>query len=382
MPSHRKQVTYSSRPNHAARSAHAKGERQFRTYDTSYIRPKRSKAPLVFAAVLAVVVVGGLAWGALTLFNSCSGTPAELLAEGEEATIVVSEGSGAQAVATDLQRARLVATAAEFTKRVTELGAESSLLPGTYTFSGGTSLDDIIARLVAGPEASGASLPIPEGFTLANMADRVAEVTGGRITAEDFMAAASDASAYAAEFPFLAEAGTNSLEGFLFPKTYTVSDTATAASLVRTMLAQYQTEVAQLDYAYAESRGLSPYDVLKLASIVERESDHEHFPTVASVFYNRLASDRPYLESDATTAYEVGRTPTAEEVHADTPYSTYANPGLTPTPICAPSIEALQAVCAPDQTDYYYFYTKPLDDGTTEYYFSVTLEEHEAAINS
>ena len=71
MPSHRKQVTYSSRPNHAARSAHAKGERQFRTYDTSYIRPKRSKAPLVFAAVLAVVVVGGLAWGALTLFNTC-----------------------------------------------------------------------------------------------------------------------------------------------------------------------------------------------------------------------------------------------------------------------------------------------------------------------
>ena len=381
MPS-RRRFTYSQRPNHAARSAHARGERLFKTYDTSYIRPKRSKAPAIVAAVLAVVMLAGIAWGLVTLFNGCSGSQVELLAEGQEATIVVSEGSGAQAVATDLQRARLVATAAEFTKRVTELGAESSLLPGTYTFSGGTSLDDIIARLAAGPEASGASLTIPEGFTLANTAARVAEVTEGRITAEDFAAAASDASVYAADFPFLAEGGTHSLEGFLFPKTYTVSDTATAASLVRTMLAQYQTEVAQLDYAYAESRGLSPYDVLKLASIVERESDHEHFPTVASVFYNRLASDRPYLESDATTAYEVGRTPTAEEVHADTPYSTYANPGLTPTPICAPSIEALQAVCAPDQTDYYYFYTKPLDDGTTEYYFSVTLEEHEAAINS
>ena len=307
MPSHRKQVTYSSRPNHAARSAHAKGERQFRTYDTSYIRPKRSKAPLVFAAVLAVVVVGGLAWGALTLFNSCSGTPAELLAEGEEATIVVSEGSGAQAVGSDLQRARLVGTVAEFTKRVTELGMESSLKPGTYTFAGGTSLDDIIARLAAGPEASGASLTIPEGFTLANTAARVAEVTEGRITAEDFAAAASDASVYAADFPFLAEGGTHSLEGFLFPKTYTVTEGATADSLVRAMLAQYQSEVAGLDYSYAESQGLTAYDVLKLASIVERESDPEHFATVASVFYNRLASDRPYLESDATTAYEVGR---------------------------------------------------------------------------
>ena len=382
MPSHRKQVTYSSRPNHAARSAHAKGERQFRTYDTSYIRPKRSKAPLVFAAVLAVVVVGGLAWGALTLFNSCSGTPAELLAEGEEATIVVSEGSGAQAVGSDLQRARLVGTVAEFPKRVTELGMESSLKPGTYTFAGGTSLDDIIARLAAGPEASGASLTIPEGFTLANTAARVAEVTEGRITAEDFAAAASDASVYAADFPFLAEGGTHSLEGFLFPKTYTVTEGATADSLVRAMLTQYQSEVAGLDYSYAESQGLTAYDVLKLASIVERESDPEHFATVASVFYNRLASDRPYLESDATTAYEVGRTPTADEVHADTPYSTYANPGLPPTPICAPSIEALKAVCAPEQTDYLYFYTKPLEDGGAEYHFSVTYEEHQDAINS
>ena len=139
-----------------------------------------------------------------------------------------------------------------------------------------------------------------------------------------------------------------------------IRDRATADSLVRAMLPQYQSEVAGLDYSYAESQGLTAYDVLKLASIVERESDPEHFATVASVFYNRLASDRPYLESDATTAYEVGRTPTADEVHADTPYSTYANPGLPPTPICAPSIEALKAVCAPEQTDYLYFYTKPV----------------------
>ena len=84
MPQHRKQVTYSQRPNHAARSAHARGERQFRTYDTSYIRPKKSKAPAIVAAVLAVLVVGGLAWGALTLFNSCSAQSVELLAEGQE----------------------------------------------------------------------------------------------------------------------------------------------------------------------------------------------------------------------------------------------------------------------------------------------------------
>ena len=87
----RKQVTYSQRPNHAARSAHARGEREFRTYDTSYIRPKQSKGPKIFAAVLAVVVIGGLVWGGLTLFNSCSGTPAELRAEGQEAPVVIGD---------------------------------------------------------------------------------------------------------------------------------------------------------------------------------------------------------------------------------------------------------------------------------------------------
>lgn len=71
---------------------------------------------------------------------------------------------------------------------------------------------------------------------------------------------------------------------------------------------------------------------MNLASIVAKEStgDQEVRDHVAGVFYNRLASDRPYLESDATTAYEVGREPTAEEVHAETPYSTYANAGLPP----------------------------------------------------
>ena len=141
MPQHRKQVTYSQRPNHAARSAHARGERQFRTYDTSYIRPKKSKAPAIVAAVLAVLVVGGLAWGALTLFNSCSAQSVELLAEGQEATITAAEGAGAKVVGEQLAEARLVSNAGDFTKRVNEMGVDSQLKPGTYTFAGGMSLD-------------------------------------------------------------------------------------------------------------------------------------------------------------------------------------------------------------------------------------------------
>ena len=121
---------------------------------------------------------------------------------------------------------------------------------------------------------------------------------------------------------------------------------------------------------------------MNLASIVAKEStgDQEIRDHVAGVFYNRLASDRPYLESDATTAYEVGREPTAEEVHAETPYGTYANPGLPPTPICSPGIESLVAVCEPTDTEDMFFYFYADADGNMQAVFSQTYEQHQQAI--
>lgn len=375
----RKQVTYSQRPNHAARSAHARGEREFRTYDTSYIRPKRSKGPVVFAIVLAVVVLGGLAWGALTLFNSCSGSSVELLASGEEATIVVEQGAGAKDIGNQLVEKRLVGSASDFTKRVNELGVDAQLKPGTYTFAGGTSLDDIIKQLAAGPDM-GNALTIPEGYKLSDIAAAVATASEGRITAEAFTAAASNASVYAGSYSFLADAGTNTLEGFLFPKTYAVADDATAESLVRMMLDQFQKETASLDWSYPQSQGLSIYDAVNLASIVEKESsgDPQIRAQVAAVFYNRLETPNGptagFLQSDATTVYEFGEDPTPEQVHAETPYSTYTNKGLPPTPICSPGLDCLKAVCAPDQESlgkYFFFYFEG-----DNYYFTETYDEH------
>ena len=381
MPQHRKQVTYSQRQNHAARSAHARGERQFRTYDTSYIRPKKSKAPAIVAAVLAVLVVGGLAWGALTLFNSCSAQSVELLAEGQEATITVAEGAGAKVVGEQLAEARLVSNAGDFTKRVNEMGVDSQLKPGTYTFAGGMSLDAIINQLTAGPVAN--ALTIPEGSTLEAVAQSVATFTENRITADAFTAAASDASSYAADYDFLADAGTNSLEGFLFPKTYEIGDDATAESVVRMMLDQFKTETSGLDWSYPQSQGLTIYDAVKLASIVERESsgDEQIRAQVASVFYNRLNNfgdpNYGFLQSDATTAYELGHDPTPEDIKNPTPFNTYTNTGLPPTPICSPGLDCLQAVCNPAQTNYFFFYFAPDESGTMQYYFSETYEEHQ-----
>ena len=369
------------RESRATRQAHAKGYRQFQSYDTSAIMPQKKRWPRVLAAIIALIVVAGLFVGAFLFFKSCSseGDAGGSLAEGKQVAFVIEEGSLASTVSNDLVKAGLIGDATKFTKRLTERKADTALAAGTYTLTGGMSMDEIIDIFLKGPGMSVYTVTVPEGARLSAIAAAVEQTTGGRVSAAEFLDQASDANRYADKFPFLKEAGTNSLEGFLFPKTYDVGQNGTADSIIQTMLAQYQKETASLDYSYPESRGLSKYETLILASIVEKEATTNTKGKVASVFYNRLAIDMA-LQSDATTAYEVGHDPTPEEVHADTPYSTYVRTGLPPTPICSPSLEVLQAVCDPEDTDYLYFYFKEDGDGVLQYYFSKTYDEHLAAI--
>ena len=198
----RRQVTYSRRPNHAARSAHARGDRMFRTYDTSYIQPRRSNVPhYVFLAVLALLGIGIL-WFVGSSVASCVSPKVELLAEGQQATITVNEGASANTVGSALVDAKLVGSSKEFTERVKDLDAGSDLRPGTYTFAGGATVDDIISALRNGP-VSDAVLTIPEGYRLTEIASAVESATSGRISADSFKQAASDASVYAGDYGFL-----------------------------------------------------------------------------------------------------------------------------------------------------------------------------------
>ena len=378
-----RRVTYARRSTHAARQAHARGDKMFRTYDTSYIQPKRSKVPTIIGAVVLVVVAIALVVFIGTRVSSCMSPQVATISASEQATITVDEGEGASSIGKTLVDAKLISNSKDFTDRVNTLGAGSALKPGTYTFAGGTSVDDIISTLKAGPTL--ATVTVPEGYRLSEIAAAVQVATEGKISADAFTAAASNASVYATDYSFLQDAGTNSLEGFLFPKTYEITADATADSIIRQMLTQFQTETAGLDWSYPQSKGLNIYQTVNLASIVEKESsgDAAIRAKVASVFYNRLTTDgepsNGYLQSDATTAYEVGHDPTAEEVHSDSPYSTYSNKGLPPTPICSPSLDCLKAVCSPDMDaigKYYFFYFEG-----DNYQFSETYEEHQATFS-
>ena len=380
----RRNTTYSSRSTHASRAAHARGDRQFRTYDTSYIQPRKSKAPVVVAVVIAIVVVVGIVFGVATAFNSCSSNA--LVAEGTSVEFTVNAGEGGGSVAANLVKAGLISNSSDFKNKLSSMNAEQSIKPGTYTIVGGTSVEKIISQLVAGPVVNGISFVVPEGYTLDSIAGALSYASNGRISNDAFKAAAANVDAYRDAYSFIGDA--TSLEGFLFPKTYALTEEDTADSMIRKMLDQYQLETASLDFSFAENKGLTKYEALILASIVEKESDDSTRTQVAGIFYNRLLTDGDpsygYLQSDATTAYEVGHDPTADEVHADSPYSTYTNTGLPPTPICNPGLEAIKAVCSPDQDiindGYYFFYFAKDDSGKMQYYFSKTLDEHNAVI--
>ena len=373
MANHSRYTGYSSHPNKAARVAHARSRQQFSRYDTSAIRPKKSKKKRIIVTILVLILVAIIVFAISFFSRSCGRAQ---LADGQEVQITIQQGTPNAEVASELYRAGLINSEGEFIN----VCKSNNIVPkaGKYLFYGGEDINKIATQVGTGSNFFD-GIMVAKGDKISNVAKKVETYSDGKISADEFTKQCSDASKYADDFNFLKEAGTNSIEGFLFPKTYEPTGNYTADSLVRDMLSSFQSEVQEKIIDKAQVKGLSSYQITILASIVEKEATDETRSKVASVFLNRLEINMP-LQSDATTAYEVGHDPSGDEVHANTPYSTYSNYGLPPTPICSPSIDSFNAVCFPEDTDYFYFYFKNVD-GQMKYYFSNTNEEHNAAIN-
>ena len=344
------------------------------------------RVPLVAIAVVLAVAVAAVAAFLLVPGLLPSGEEpqeARLAEPGTEVMITIPEGSGAGAVAQTLYENGLISDQSEFLAEVRRTEAEQRIKSGSYLIVAGTDDSQIIELITTGPNASTAQITVPEGYTVKQLAATVEESLG--IPASDFLAQAK-ASAYVADYPFLAEVDPSydSLEGYLFPKTYDFSaeENLTADTVIRAMLDQYEVEVAPLDLAAAAASLSERYgvqldenDIVTIASIIEREAGgDEHRADVASVLYNRLR-DGMKLQSDATLVYSLGREVTADDLLVDDPYNTYTRDGLTPTPICSPGLASLQAAVSPNDTDYLYFFLS--GDYAA---FSKTLEEHEQAI--
>ncbi len=342
---------------------------------------KRSKLPVIFGVLIAIAVV---AVAAVFVFPRVFGGSGGAIEAGQPVNVVIPEGATGDVIAQTLVENHVVEDAGEYYAAVKKLGAEMQLKPGEYRFETLQDPISVVKQLVAGPNVEGIKLTVPEGKTVAQTARIVEEVYG--IPADDFIAQAK-ASNYVADFAFLSEAADDSLEGFLFPKTYTFQGAPTADQIIRAMLGQFQVDVLDaLDFnaGLASIKAkfgveLTAYHLLDLASIVEREGLHaEQRSHVASVFLNRLAgkgdfAGRPYLQSDATLMYVTGGEVTANDIQTiDSPYNSYKNAGLPPTPICSPSAEAISATLNPtDSNDLYFFITQD------EEFFSETYDDHQ-----
>lgn len=222
----------------------------------------------------------------------------------------------------------------------------------------------------------------PEGFTVREMAARVAEVrriaiakrgVTPRLTRARYLAAVAEARP---PEPFRQDWKKGSLEGFLFPALYEFSQFSTGQEIVADQLTAFRLTFAKVSLRYARSKNLTPYDVLKIASMVEKETVlPRERRLVAAVIYNRLHERIP-LGIDATIRYGLNipgtKSLTKAALASDNPYNSRRLRGLPPTPIANPGLASLQAAAHPANVDYLYYVRIP---GTQRHFFSASESE-------
>ena len=345
-------------------------------------RPENRRIKPYVMAGLAVVALLIVIATVMAYLNSRSQDNAQTasITAGEHIKVTIPSGANAARIAQLLVQERVISDGKAFLSAIQKQDVASKIKSGTYELVAGSDYQQLIDRLIQGPNSSENALVVPEGFTVDKLADLVSQQFG--ISRDDFLAQAK-ASNYVDEFPFLKDAQNDSLEGFLWPKTYDFSSTTpTSDAIIKLMLTQYKTETANLDFEGARQNikqqygiTMSNYDFIKLASIIEKEAlIDEDRPLIASVMFNRLKADMP-LQSDATMGYVTKGKVTPQDLKSDSPYNTQNKKGFPPTPICSPGIASLSAAMLPATTDNYYFWiTKD------EHKFSKNYDEHLQAI--
>ena len=338
--------------------------------------PLRMVATVVVASIL---FIGAVSWWVVNQLNP-AGEP------GAAVNFTVNDGDTVSSVASRLADQGFIENATIFRWYASSRGG-IDLLPGYYSLRPKDNAGRIIKALSTPPAQTFVSVTFPEGMTLTQMGERLASKLTF-MSVDDFVAAATDGSVLS---EFLPQGGTT-LEGLLFPDTYQVSGDGTEAGVVKTMAEMMQRVARQTNLVEgAKSLGLSPYELLIVASMVEREAKvPEDRAKIAQVIYNRLALDMN-LEIDAAVKY--GQDPSMtwlQMKETDTPYNVYRNKGLPPTPIANPgraSIEAaLSPAGTPPRTDeacvglapnvkcQYLYYV--LADKAGRHVFATTYEQH------
>ena len=341
-------------------------------------------------SILLGVAIALMAGGAWVIYNSPDTVPREGVTLDNPSgdapiLLVVESGDTAADIGTRLEAAEIIDSSESFERLARMIGAESALVAGEYEFLEGTSVLDAVVRVRDGLTAS-QIVTLREGLRVEEIAEVLEE--RGVVSADEFLTAAHSISATSTgvDSDLLASRPPSStLEGYLYPATYSFSRSVDANQVVLTMIEALSTRFTPDLRAEAAARGLSVHQVLILASIVEREAVlPEERELIASVYLNRIADGMP-LQADPTVQYALTQRPgsiqefgywkralSLEDLEYQSTYNTYVQAGLPPGPIANPGIESIMAVIRPAQTNYFFFVAT--GDGGHE--FAETFDQH------
>ncbi len=350
--------------------------------------------------VVCVAMLAGIGFGLYTVAGVLEEPEVE---PGQEAELTVEPGQALVDVGVELVEIGVLSNARSFASAAEGRGMATSLAPGGYELETGMAESAVLEALAEGPDSGGAvEVTIPEGLELELTLERIAEGVGsssasdGRDDIEvDDLRAVLDERTEAGEnaedvlelpswVPEPAERGDEvrePYEGLLWPETYRFAPDESAQDILQTMIDELGQQMRSLPAEVIddrEERDLDRYDLLTIASLIEREvrlDDERH--TVSGVIANRLAEDMR-LQLDATVLYALGqhqdRTLTSD-TEVDSPYNTYEVEGLPPTPISGVGTAALEAAAKPAGVDFRFYVLSPECDGSHR--FAETVEEHQ-----
>jgi UPF0755 protein len=337
-------------------------------------------ALFIFIGYRAVSNVGGWA-----LPSSRAQSPQPSPNAADTATIVVAKGDNARSIGDKLQKSGVVRSGTWFRMLAEIEGVQNDLAAGSYVFQKDSDTQAALDRIKVGILEPQVLVTVPEGLRLEQVSDLL-----GRAGVYDAQALtdAMKTGSFGGDLLKDRPAGT-SLEGYIFPDTYYFPLETTPEAVVNEMLAALNDRFDPTLRAASQTAGLSTYQVLTLASIVEREAQTPaERPIIASVYLNRLEQSIP-LQADPTVQYAVAQDPasvssngwwkrdlTEDDLKIDSAYNTYQRQGLPPGPICNPGRAAIDAVLHPAQTNFLYFVAK----GDGSHAFATTLAEHNANV--
>jgi UPF0755 protein len=322
----------------------------------------------LIALVVLLGIAGGLAWFANALFQPFKGDG------GERVTVRIPQGSSLSQIADILEREGVVEDGGFFQLRARLSGHSGDLRPGSYELRKDMSFAAALDALKEGVPPNVVQVAIPEGLSRREIRPLTKGLRGNYLRA-------SRRSRKLDPTEYKAPPGAT-LEGFLFPATYELKKGRPVKALVNEQLAHFRRNFETVDLNYARRKRLTPYDVLIIASLIEREAMvAKERRLIASVIYNRLRDGIP-LGIDATVRFVTGnwKRPLRQSELADpNPYNTRVHAGLPPGPIGNPGLASIRAAARPAKTKYLFYVVKV--DSCGEHKFAKSDAEFQAYVN-